>query len=197
MVELGQVVDHFAEAFKAVDNGSPIHKGFMPGIGPFGEPEGVNQALAYLRLAQPEVYRLAGPKRYPGARQTCDLVIDGQWAIEFKLIRPFGDNGKPAEHWSENVLHPYKGNTSALGDCFKLARSGFQERKAIIVYGFEHTPPQVALEPAIRSFEVIAECVAGVKLGIRQSASFDTLVHPVHQQGKVYGWEVLAVPSDD
>jgi hypothetical protein len=180
MVELEQVVGHFAEAFEAVDSSHRKHKDFMPGIGPVGEPDSVSAALLYLQLAYPDLYRLAGPKRYPSGRQTCDLVIEGQWAIEFKLIRPFGDNGKPAEHWFENVLHPYERNTSALGDCFKLTRSGFDERKAIIVFGFEHTPPQVPLEPAIRSFEVIARYVAHVQLGTRESAVFKDLVHPVH-----------------
>jgi hypothetical protein len=195
MVELRQVVCDFADAFKAIDSRHLIHKGFQPGIGPFGEPDGVKLALAYLQQVRPEVYGSAQSKQYPGGRQSCDLVIDDQWAIEYKLIRPFGDNGRPAEHWSENVLHPYEGNTSAIGDCFKLARSGFQERKAIVVYGFEHAPPQVPLEPAVRSFEVIAEKVAGIRLGARESASFDGLVHPVHQQGKVYGWELLSVPD--
>src|SRR6058998_405930 len=35
---------------------------------------------------------------------------------------PFGDNGKEAENWSVNLLHPYEGNVSTIGDCCKLAR---------------------------------------------------------------------------
>jgi hypothetical protein len=48
----------------------------------------------------------SSPKRYPNSRRQCDLVIPGEWAVEFKLLRPFGDNGAEAEDWSENVLHP-------------------------------------------------------------------------------------------
>jgi hypothetical protein len=71
------------------------------------------------------------------------FVIPGAWAVEVKLARPFGDNGKPAERWSENLLYPYKGNTSSLGDCLKLLESEFTERKAILIIGYEHTPPKI------------------------------------------------------
>src|SRR6266702_123142 len=78
------------------------------------------------------------------------------FAWHFKIIRPFGDNGLPAEHWSENILHPYPGNTSSLGDCMKLLQSGLPERKGIIVFGYEHAQAVVPLDPAIRSFELLA-----------------------------------------
>jgi hypothetical protein len=71
-------------------------------------------------------------------------------------VRPFGDNGRPAEHWSKSVLHPHEGNTSSLGDCLKLLNSGLGERKAVIIFGYEHTPPRVELDDAIRDFEVLA-----------------------------------------
>jgi len=41
-------------------------------------------------------------------------------ALEFKIARPFGDNGKEAENWSVNLPHPYAGNVSVIGDCLKL-----------------------------------------------------------------------------
>jgi hypothetical protein len=49
-----------------------------------------------------------------------DLLITGAWALEFKLARSYGDNGKDEENWSVNLLHPYEGNTSASGNCLKL-----------------------------------------------------------------------------
>ncbi len=127
-------------------------------------------------------------------RQQCDLVILGEWAIEFKLLRPFGDNGAEAEHWSENALHPYPGNVSSIGDAIKLIESGFPERKAIvIIFGYEHSVPLIDITVAIDSFEAIAKQVLGIELGERQSAQFDTLIHPVHQQGKVFGWHVFGL----
>jgi hypothetical protein len=122
-------------------------------------------------------------------------VIPGEWAIEFKLLRPFGDNGKEAEHWSENVLHPYRGNVSSIGDSIKLIESGFSERKAIVVFGYEHSPPKIDITTAIDSFEILAKEVVDVELGERYSAEFGPLIHPVHQQGKVFGWEVFASRS--
>jgi len=196
MLSLSQVVDDFAEAFEAVDatqpQGSSRTRTYRPGIGPLTELEALNRSLRQLQVdMQRTDYENASPERYPNSRQECDLVIPDQWAIEFKLLRPFGDNGKEAEHWSENVLHPYPGNVSSIGDCIKLIGSGFSENRAVIVFGYEHSPPQVDITRAIESFEVIAKEVVGAKLGERHSAVFGPLIHPVHQQGKVFGWEVL------
>jgi len=198
MLSLDQVVDDFAEAFKAVDatrpQGASRTRTYRPGIGPLTEADAVNRALRYLqRELQRSSYQDASPKQYPNSRQQCDLVIPDEWAIEFKLLRPFGDNDKEAEHWSENVLHPYPGNISSIGDCIKLIESGFSERKAIVVFGYEHSPPQIDITITIDAFEVIAKQVVKIKLGERQSAKFGPLIHPVHQQGKIFGWEVLGL----
>jgi hypothetical protein len=200
MLSLDQVVDDFAEAFKAVDATHPQGRSrtrtYRPGIGPLTEADAVNRALRHLQEElQRSSYRDASPKQYPNSRQLCDLVISDEWAIEFKLLRPFGDNGKEAEHWSENVLYPYPGNISSIGDCIKLIESGFSERKAIVVFGYEHSPPQIDITTAIDSFEVVAKQVVGIKLGERHSAEFGPLIHPVHQRGKVFGWEVLSLSS--
>jgi hypothetical protein len=191
VITLADMVTHYAEALKAVDTAGIAHSRYKPGIGPFSEPSGLDLALKHLKVAYPLVYHSAGPMAYPGSAKKCDLVLPGEWAIEFKLVRPYGDNGEEAEHWSENVLHPYPGHTSAIGDCLKLLNSQFAERKAVMVYGFTHTPPRIELEPAIRAFEVVAAQVAKIQLGQRHSAHFDGLIHPVHQQGTVFGWELL------
>jgi hypothetical protein len=187
---LAEIVAHYAEALKAVDEQGLAFNSYQPGIGPFSESKGLELALLYLKRTRPSAYEGAGEKPYPGGRTRCDLVIPDEWAIEFKMLRPFGDNAKPAEHWSENALHPYLGNTSAIGDCLKLIRSTFTERKGVIIYGFEHNPPVIDLEPAIRSFEIIAEQVMGIRLGARCMAMFDGLRHPVFHRGAVYGWQI-------
>jgi hypothetical protein len=91
------------------------------------------------------------------------------------------------------VLHPYPGNVSSIGDSVKLIESGFPERKAVIVFGYEHSPPLIDITIAIESFEAIAKQIVGVELGARQSAQFGPLIHPVHQQGEVFGWQVLGL----
>ena len=112
-------------------------------------------------------------------------------AIEIKLARPYGDNGKPAERWSENLLYPYPGNTSSIGDCLKLLGSGFTERKAIVVIGYEHSPPNIPLEPAVRGFELLARDVFRLHLSDRVEVLVTGLVHPSHQRVTIYAWEVL------
>jgi hypothetical protein len=197
-LSLSDIVSDFADAFKAVDEtrpqGASRTRTYRPGIGPLTEADAVNRALQHLREnARAPYYRDASPKRYPNTRQQCDLVIPDQWAIEFKLLRPFGDDGAEAAHWSENALHPYPGNVSSIGDSIKLIESGFPERKAIVIFGYEHSPPRIDITIAIESFEAIAKQVLGIELGARQSAQFSPLIHPVHQQGKVFGWQVLGL----
>jgi hypothetical protein len=182
---LEKVVDGFAKGLRAIDAGGNPHKSFKPGVGPYGEAEAIRQALQHMHIQSPDLFSEAQTKRLP------DVLIPGQWALEFKIIRPFGDNALPAEHWSENVLHPYLGNTSSLGDCMKLLQSGLPERKGIIVFGYEHAKAVVPLDPAIRSFELLAAQVLQVKLTPRIERRIEGLIHPVHQVLRVFGWEVL------
>jgi hypothetical protein len=123
-------------------------------------------------------------------KRTPDLLIPGQWAMEFKITRPFGDNGNEAESWSVNLLHPYPGNVSSIGDCHKLLQLDGKEHAAVCVIGYEHSLAKIDLTPLIRSFEVIAEHVAGVRLGPRVETRRERLVHPVHQVVRVFAWEV-------
>ncbi len=181
------IVTRFAEALKAIDSSREPHKNFQPGVGPYGEPQVIRKSLEYLKEKYPEEFGSGKTKREP------DVLIPKRWALEFKIVRPFGDNGKPAEHWSENLLHPYEGNISALGDCLKLQRSRLEERKGIVVFVYEHTPPVIDLRVLIQSFELIAKEVLRVKLGPRSEAQLKDLVHPVHQQATVYGWEIHVV----
>lgn len=121
---IGEIVADLASALRTVDSERPQGRSktrlYQPGVGPLTESEALRMALTHLRELKPHVYGSARSVRYPGVRQCCDLVLPGQWAIECKLIRPFGDNGMEAEHWSEDILHPYPGNISAIGDCLKL-----------------------------------------------------------------------------
>jgi hypothetical protein len=194
-MEIVELVEDLARALKAADQDKPIGSAgrFKPGVGPLTEAELTTAILTQLRSMNRTTYARCGPLRYPSSRYSCDLVLAGEWALELKLARPFGDNGKPAERWSENLLYPYPGNTSAIGDCLKLLRSGFAERKAVVVIGYEHSPPKIPLEPAIRSFEVIAAEVVGIRLAPRAEQLVTGLIHPSHQQARAYGWEVLGL----
>ncbi len=196
MLPLSELANDFADALYAVDAGRPQGRSrtrvYQHGVGPLSESEATESALKYLRQgSRSTTYAMAAECPYPNSRQICDVVIPGEWAIEVKLARPYGDNGREAEHWSENLLHPYPGTTSAIGDCIKLVESSFKERRAVLVFGYEHTPPRLPLEPAVMAFEVIASGVASLHLSHRAAAFRTGLIHPVHQQLAVFGWEVL------
>lgn len=149
--------------------------------------------LAAEHLAQVDpAYTGIASGRYPGSRLECDLVVPGQWALEMRMARPFSDDDRHADHWSENLLYPYAGGTSAVSDALKLQSLDAELSKAVIIFGFEHATARVPLEPAVRAFELIATRVAGVRLGRRIEEVRDALRHPAHSVVRVYAWEVLA-----
>ncbi len=119
------------------------------------------------------------------------MSIDDEWALEFKIARPFNDNGRKAENWSVNLLHPYEGNESLLGDCCKLRSLSGYTKKAVITIGYEHDPAKIQLEPLFKSFELIASKVMGIRLSNRVEEIRKELVHPEHQVVHIVGWEVF------
>src|SRR5271169_6740277 len=125
-MELNEVTFDIAEVLARIDSSSPPFKQFQRGVGPFGEPQLVAEIAR----------RLNEIPKYRGAvitKRTPDLLIPGEWLLEFKIARPFGDNGKQAENWSVNLLHPYPGNVSTIGDCYKLLEFAGPERKVVLV----------------------------------------------------------------
>jgi len=169
-----------ADILKDVDNEKPIHKDFKPGIGPFGEPQIVS-------IIANELTRRNIPAR---TRRTPDLELDNEWAMEFKILRPFGDNGNEAENWTVNLLHPYPGNASLIGDALKLLQIPNFDHKGLFVIGYEHNPAKISLDPIIDSFELITREVIRIKLGQRFEEKRYNLVHPVHQVVRCIGWEL-------
>lgn len=183
-LSLDRVLDDIANSPVEIDASGIPHSQFKPGVGPYGEPQVV-------KLIATRLNTLEGYANKVATKRTPDLLISNAWAIECKIARPFGDNGKLAENWSVNLLHPYTGNTSLLGDCMKLSSLRGTERKAAVVIGYEHTPPVIDLDPLLVSFEVIARQVLSIRLTDRVQTMRRGLRHPVHQQLLVCGWEVL------
>jgi hypothetical protein len=118
------------------------------------------------------------------------MAIHGEWAIEFKIVRPFGDNGREAENWSVNMLHPYEGNVSLIGDAIKLSKLGGYSHKGLFVIGFEHSPAKIDLDPLVASIEAIAKNVMGIGISRRIEERRDSLVHSEHQVLRCFGWEL-------
>lgn len=187
---LEQFVDDFAAALSEVDRSGATFRQFRPGIGPFGESDAVKAALAVLKRTQPERYEKAVTRRQP------DLLIPDEWQIELKIVRPFGDNGKEAESWSQNVLHPYPGNTSSIGDCLKLIAANGNEGKAVVVFGYEHDPAKIPLDPCIKGFELLAQNLFEIQLSPCIERRIAGLIHPVHQVLRVFAWKVLGKQNE-
>jgi hypothetical protein len=183
-LHLTSLIDDILEALVAVDISRVPFKTFQPGVGPYGEPQ-------LLKLVAQHLNRLP---RYGGQvaiRRSPDLLIPGQWMVEFKIARPFGDNGEEAENWAVNLLHPYRGNVSSVGDCLKLLDLEGIERRAVVVIGYEHEPAKISLDPLIASFETVVREVVHISLSPRIERIQRGLVHPVHQVIRVFAWEVL------
>lgn len=183
-MELDQLLRDVKDAIVGIDASREPFRTFQPGVGPYGEPQLVRRIAAHLNQI-PKYKSGSQTKRNP------DLLIPEEWAVEFKIARPFGDNGMEAENWSVNLLHPYPGNVSIVGDCLKLSKLKRVERRAVVVIGYEHVPPRIDLTPLIESFEAIASHVFHMKLSPRIEIRHEGLIHPVHQALRIFAWEVL------
>ena len=186
MMELAEIVEDVADCLVAIDASKITFRSFQAGVGPYGEPQLLKEIALHLN-------RLPKYDRQVQTKRTPDLLIPRQWAIEFKIARPYGDNGKEAENWSVNLLHPYRGNVSTIGDCFKLLELESKERKAVAVIGYEHYPARIDLTPLIDSFDIIAKQVMHIILSDRIEARRNSLIHPVHQSVRVFAWELLGL----
>jgi hypothetical protein len=175
------LVNLVADTLKEFDASRPVFKHFNPGIGPFGEPQLVSKISELLK----------GKGSPCQTHKHPDLTIGAEWALEFKIVRPFGDNGKEAENWSVNLLHPCRGCVSAIGDAFSLIEIEKEIRKAIVVIGYEHMTPLISPDPLLESFEPIAKSVCKIPLGPRTEERRGNLVHPVHQVVRCIGWEIV------
>lgn len=183
-----------ADAQKPVAVGIRSRKAYQPGIGPHTETKTVELVVAQLANLRNSSYagQLALQVPYPNdSRSRCDICIGRSpafdWALEVKMLRIMGDNGKPNDNMLMHILSPYPSHRSAVTDCQKLLSSGFDSRKAIIIYAYDH--PKWPMLYAIEAFEALASRSA--QLGLRAEASFKKLIHPVHAEGAVFGWEIL------
>jgi hypothetical protein len=195
---LGEIVGDFARGLERVDSTKPVARSlrsgaeYHPGIGAHSEQETLRLVLAHLGSKFQDKYgTLQIDTSYLDSREKCDLVIGEPeapfWALEVKMIRLMGNNGKPNDNLVMHVLSPYAEHRSAVTDAEKLARSKFNCPKAILMFGYEYE--NWPLEPLVRAFEVLTR--VRVHLQSRHEVSFSDLVHPIHRRGRVFGWEVV------
>lgn len=181
---LADAILHIDSCGVAYKSAKPPYREYALGVGPYSETVLCQRIAEYLCGKRDDHCAGTCTKRFP------DLLIPGRWAIELKIARPFGDNGKEAEHWSQNLLHPYPGNTSSLADAMKLMRFEGTESRAVVVVGYEHAEPKIRLDPLIESFECIAHSVLKLPLGPRYYRDVRPLRHATHQVARLWAWEV-------
>src|SRR5579864_2998245 len=135
MLTLTEFVSDFARGIELADMRGPVAVNartkiaFRAGIGPQSESEAIRLVLNELSAIKPEkyeAYQLGVP--YPeNPRKKCDLCLgkpqDWTWAIEAKMLRLYGDNGKLNDNMLMHILSPYPAHRSALTDCQKLVDS--------------------------------------------------------------------------
>ena len=83
----------FADALVAADAKEPVQGKYAPGIGPHTETRTIDLTLAEVVSEggwRPSVQREVS---YPNSHELCDVVVPGEWAMEFKLMRMLRNNG--------------------------------------------------------------------------------------------------------
>jgi hypothetical protein len=198
---IDQLAGDFAKAIESIDERGPVWssvrtgKKYQPGLGPHPETAVVDLVAHELAREAPDVYGNFGlGVPYPSSpRLKCDWVLGEPpvLAIEVKMLRLMGDNGRPNDNMLMHNMSPYPQHRSALTDGPKLLSSGFSSRLALLIYGFDY--PDLPMDPAIEAFELLAS----QRIGISEmaSASFSGLVHPVHREGRVFAWGITSLPA--
>ena len=96
---------------------------YQHGIGPFTEDETVAKVLVEMEAAGLAPFTAEKQIKYPKLkRQKCDLLLTMNGLhlyIEVKMMRLFGDNGKPNDNIFMHILSPYPKQNSALTDIAK------------------------------------------------------------------------------
>lgn len=195
-MELDEITKSLALGIQIADERRPTAANarsgvlYRPGIGPHTESQTTQMAIA----AAPSFHEYHFEVPYPLVpRAKCDLCLGEpiEWAIEIKMLRLMGDNGKLNDNMLMHILSPYPAHRSALTDCQKLATSGFDARTGIVIFGYDYD--DWPMDPAIDAFERLAS--ATTALSERSIAAFKSLIHPIHTRGRVFGWEILGSGS--
>jgi len=137
MIQLRSIVTHFAAGMMATDAKQlqainvRSKQPYQPGLGPHSETKTTALVVDAIRGQSeiPYASQIELEVLYPNApRSKCDLCIgppqDWEWAIELKMMRLMGDNGKPNDNILMHILSPYPAYRSAVPDCRKILESG-------------------------------------------------------------------------
>jgi hypothetical protein len=151
-MNLSQILEKVAEGLVFTDLNTEIEtigirtrKPYLPGVPTMGEENFVAELFKWWNkeTSDDNWYDLEVP--YPNqSRKKCDALFGGsplerEWAIEFKRLQFFGDNGKRNDHGVQKMLSPYEKDRSLLHDVLRLQKSGLAKRYAVIGYAFTYS----------------------------------------------------------
>lgn len=198
MLKLEHIVCQIANILEEFDSTCPkqLYRDgvyFKPGIGPFREVPLVKQIAKQLSdggISGRSVVARTHQRPDMSLQLSGDVSDTKDWAFEFKIVRPYGNNGKVATNWSRRLLYPREGNESLMGDALKLRTLPGFHHKALIAICFQEDAPELELEPFLASFELITKDIIKVPLGERIEEKRIGLVHPVHQILRCIGWQL-------
>jgi hypothetical protein len=120
-----------ADAITELNHIVPAHLNFHEGIGPYSENLIVDQSIAHIyghnregifvrpRLNVHNAPPLQNYLNWKNNRATPDLIIDNK-IIEFKLCRPFMNDGTRDGRWMGKIFDPIKRSGSAMADVHKM-----------------------------------------------------------------------------
>ena len=112
-----ELASDFSNSLVRVDSLEPVRPPYQPGIGPHPEAEAVKLISNEMRASRPERYTsMTLARRTPSGSVSAVISSLGpsRAAVEVKLLRLLGDNGKLNDNMLMHVLSPYPAHRSAL-----------------------------------------------------------------------------------
>lgn len=185
------IASEFARILKQKDSEALAFKNYSPGVGSFDEIRLVNFFEENQSVEFRNTLALKREIKYPNSEERLDLIFtknnDEVLLVEFKLCRPFRNNGSFDEHFYKTIFSPYDNNT-LMTDILKLGSSSITGNKYIMFVYFEpsqHSNTLLSLNRIISKIISDSKFYYGTKLEESATAHFTDLIHPIHQSGAI------------
>lgn len=158
-MELGTIVNRYAEALHAIDGSTTLlnvnartKEEYPPSLKTMREEQVVSAVDDWWGREYPEDFAPVANVHYVNYpypnldKATCDHVCttDGhegqpEWAIEVKKPELIGNNGKNNDFAVAKMLSPYLKDRGLLHDVLRLRAQGLGRRRAVLGYGFRYS----------------------------------------------------------
>ena len=183
-MDIAELVTLLAAGIRKADARRPVAVNsrsgvpYQPGIGPHTQSQTTRLAVQEVVGALPAL-TLEVP--YPNAPRRSATSVSGAGAVGGRSQDAPADGRQRQTERQHADAHSLAlpAHRSALTDCAKLLQSGFEARKAIVIFGYDYDA--WPMDPAIEAFEALASRTSALTCtGLH---AIDALVHPVHRAG--------------